>query len=129
MVRALQKRLVSNTITLASKSQLRRLNEYQVKKEKSSPIVFLNASSTTPLPPFTSALSTTTSSTRSVAPSTSLRRSVTPSVTRLAGVRITSDKVKLSDEYGLKVEMVVDLRKPAAKETNQRELKRMGLTG
>ncbi|KAI6686494.1 hypothetical protein NL676_032407 [Syzygium grande] len=54
--------------------------------------------------------------------------SMTPSVTRLVGIRIASDKVKLSDEYGLEMEMAVDLGKPAAKKTNRRESKRMGLT-
>lgn len=44
-----------------------------------------------------------------------------------AGVRIASDAAKLGKDYGLEVEMAVDLAKLAAQETNRRELRRAGL--
>ncbi|KAI6673110.1 hypothetical protein NL676_001016 [Syzygium grande] len=45
----------------------------------------------------------------------------------LIGVRFAFDTVKLSEDYGLEVEMEVDMVKLAVKEMNQRELKRAGL--
>ncbi|KAL3752218.1 hypothetical protein ACJRO7_012950 [Eucalyptus globulus] len=44
-----------------------------------------------------------------------------------SGVRIASDAAKLSEDYGLEIEMAVDLAKLAARETNRRELRRAGL--